>query len=227
MAAGIIDLALISQNQLDYRFISKPLILLSLTIYFIKGSYFIQGTLLRKSIGAALIFSLLGDILFLFPHLFLYGLGSFFMVHICYVLAFKLAQKPFILLNKFYFIKLFLFNLPIFILAAILYFIIHHQLLHMEIPVVIYLCAIVLMVTTARERFKRTNGSSFWQVFLGASLFFISHSIYLIHLFFQPMAETDILMMGTYLLAQLLIVMGVRSHYLHVIQEKIKEDKPA
>ncbi|MEX2594215.1 MAG: lysoplasmalogenase [Anditalea sp.] len=225
MIAGIIDLALITQNQPDYRYISKPLILLSLTIYFIKGSYLIKGTFLRKSVGAALVFSLMGDILFLFPHLFIFGIGAFLMVHICYILAFKLAQDPLLLLNKLYFIKLFLYNLPIYILAAILYFIIHYQLLQMEIPVVIYLCAIVLMVTTARERYKRTNDSSFWQVFLGAALFFISHGIYLIHLFFQPIADADILMMGAYLLAQLLMVMGLRSHYFYVIQEKIKESK--
>lgn len=223
MTAGIIDLALITQNQFDYRYFSKPLILLSLTIYFIKGSYLIKGSILRKSVSTALVFSLVGDVLFLFPNLFLFGLGSFFMVHICYILAFKLAQNHTIILNKFYIIKLFLYNLPIYILAAFLYYIIHAQLLYMEVPVVIYLCAIVLMMATARERYKKTNVSSFWQVFLGAALFFLSHGIYLMQVFFQPVEEADILIMGTYLLAQLLIVMGLRSHYFHVIQEKIKK----
>lgn len=223
MITGIIDLALIAHNQLDYRYFSKPLIILFLIIYFIQVSALIKGSLLQKSVLAALIFSLCGDILLLFPQLFLYGLGAFLMAHICYIFSFKLTQKPFFYIAKLYFIKLFLYNLPIYILGGIIYFFIHHQLQQLKIPVIIYLCMIVLMVATARERFKKTNSSSFWQIFSGAFLFFISHGIYLLHLFFHPIADAEVLMMGTYLLAQLLIVMGFRSHFLHIITTEIKK----
>lgn len=221
MIAGIVDLSLIAQNLLEYRYITKPLILLSLIIYFVRGSQLIKGSLLRKSVAAALVFSLAGDSLLLFPPLFLYGIGAFFMALICYIFAFKLTQRLSANFSGFYIIRLFLYNLPFYFMAAILYYLIHYQLGPMKIPVIIYLCAMVILVATARERFKRTNDSSFWQVMIGAGLFTVSHGLFLTDLFFAPLMDVDIWMMGTYLLAQLLIVMGLRSHFLHVLNEKI------
>lgn len=220
MIAGILDLSLIAQNLLDYRLITKPVILLSLIIYFVKGSRLIQGSFLRKSVSAALVFSLAGDILMMFPHLLLYGLGAFLIAFICYIFAFKLAQRLSANFSGFYIIRLFLYNLPFYFLTAILYYLIHYQLGTMKTPVIIYLCAMLILVTTARERFRKTNDSSFWQVMIGAFLFFVSHGIYLVHLFFQPVPDADVLVMGTYLLAQLLIVMGLRSHFLDVLDKK-------
>lgn len=221
MIAGILDLLLIAQNLVDYRLLTKPVILLSLTIYFVRGSQLIQGSFLRKGVLAALIFSLVGDVIMMFPQLFLYGLGAYFISFICYIFAFKLSQSLAVNFSGFYIIRLFLYNLPFYFLTAILYFLIHYQLGTMKTPVIIYLCAMVIMVTTARERFKKTNPSSFWQVMIGAFLFFTSQGIYLVDLFFRPLADVDILVMGTYLLAQLLIVMGLRSHFLEVLNKKL------
>src|SRR5690606_23257485 len=173
---------------------------------------------------------LIGDILLMFPSFFLYGLGAFLMTYICSVVAFILAQRLLLNFSSFNFIRLFIFYLPIYLVAAFLYFLIHCQLGSVKAPVIIYLIAMVMLVTTARLRFKNTNESSFWQVLIGSVLFFISHGIYLIDLFFQPIAEVEILMMGTYLLAQLLIVMGLRSHFLDVLikvgRAKKGEDNP-
>ena len=221
MIAGIVDLSLIAQSLSDYRIFSKPVILLSLIIYFVKGSQLIQGSFLRKSVTAALVFSLAGDILMMFPHLFLYGLGAYFISFICYIFAFKVSQRLAVNFSGFYIIRLFLYNLPFYFLTAILYFLIHYQLGAMKTPVIIFLCAMAIMVATARERFKKTNPASFWQVMIGAFLFFVSQGIYLLHVFFQPLADADVLVMGTYLLAQLLIVMGLRSHFLVVLNEKL------
>lgn len=217
MTAGILDLSFIAQNLPHYRYFSKPIILLSLIIYFVKGSQLIRGSFLRKSVITALAFALIGDVLLMFPHLFLYGLGAFLMTYICYNIAFILGQRLSFNPSSFNFIRLFLYNLPIYLVAAVLYFLIHRQLGSIKIPIIIYLCAMVMLVTTARLRFKKTNDSSFWQVLIGSVLFFISQGIFLVDLFFQPLEEVDILMMGTYLLAQLLIVMGLRSHFLEVL----------
>ncbi len=221
MAAGIADLSLIAQNLSEYRYLTKPLVILSLMIYFLKSSRLINGSLLRKSVSAALVFSLIGDMLLMLPQLFLYGLGAFFLAFICYIFAFKLSQRLPTNFSGVYIIRLFLYNLPVYFLVAFLYFLIHHQLGAMKTPVIIYLCAMAILVTTARERYKNTNDGSFWQVMIGACLFFTSHGIYLIHLFFVHLADADILMMGTYLLAQLLIVMGLRSHFLHILTKKM------
>lgn len=225
MIVGILDLSFIAQDLSDYRYISKPLIILTLIFYFIKVSIMIKGSLLRKTVLSALIFSILGDILWLFPNLFLYGLGAFLMVHFCYVLAFKIAQSRPFQLSQLYFIKLFVYNLPFYIFAAILYYLVHNQLHQMKIPVVVFLFAMVLMCTVARERFRKTNDSSFWQTFVGAILLFVSHSILLMDLFFQPVRNVEVFTLGTYLLAQLLIVMGMRSHFLYVISEKLSSNR--
>lgn len=221
MIAGIADLSLIAQNLSEYRLFSKPVILLALIIYFVKSSQLIQGSFLRKSVLAALVFSLAGDIIMMFPQLFLYGVGAYFISFICYIFAFKVSQRLTVNFSGFYIIRLFLYNLPFYFLTAILYFLIHYQLGTMKTPVIIYLCAMVIMVTTARERFNKTNPASFWQVMIGALLFFVSQGIYLVDLFFQPLADAAVLVMGTYLLAQLLIVMGLRSHFLNVLNEKL------
>ena len=226
MIAGILDLSLITQNLLDYRLWTKPVILLSLIIYFYKGSKLIQGSFLRKAVSAGLVFSLAGDMLLMFPRLFLYGLGAYFIAFICYTFAFKMSQSIAANFSGFYIIRLFLYNLPFYFLTAILYFLIHYQLGAMKTPVIIFLCAMAIMVATARERFNKTNPESFWQVMIGALLLYVSQGIYLVHLFFRPLADAEILEMGTYLLAQLLIVMGLRSHFLNVLAEKLMGNGP-
>lgn len=213
--AALVDMALIVNFASQYRFFSKPLIIASLLGYFLQSTALIKGSLLRKSIAAALFFSLAGDVLLLFPNLFLYGLGAFFMTHICYIIAFKLTQNHIFNPLKVNFIKMFLYNLPVYILAAFVYFLIHKQLNELEIPVVLYLLVLVMMLTMARERFGRTNAASFWQLFLGAFLFFISDGFLALDRFFHPIPDGDVLIMGTYILAQLLIIMGIRSHLIH------------
>lgn len=226
MIFGIVDLALVANQQVEYRFLIKLLILVPLIIYFIKESLLIKNTLLRKSVIAALAFSLVGDMLLLYPQLFLYGLGGYFIASVCYIFSFKLTQKLNIQLPNWYFIKLFIYNLPVYIMGAFFYFLIHQQLYHLKIPIVIYVCGLIMLVTSARERYKKTNDASFWQVLIGSVLFAISQGVYLADAFYQPLIDRDVLMIGSYLLAQLLIVMGLRSHFIFVINQKLEEQNP-
>lgn len=71
------------------------------------------------------------------------------------------------------------------------------------------------MLTMAKERYNNTSKDSFWQVFLGASLFFISDGMIALSLYYQDFPESGVLIMGTYATAQLLIVMGIRSHIIN------------
>ncbi|SEJ12960.1 Uncharacterized membrane protein YhhN [Cyclobacterium xiamenense] len=213
--AAMADMALIVNLENQFRIYSKPLLIASLLGYFLQSTWLIRGSLLRKSVAAALVFSLIGDVLLLFPTLFLYGLGAFFMTLICYILAFKLTQNHSFNPLRVNFINMFLYNLPVYILAAFVYFLIHRQLQELKIPVVIYLLVLVMMLTLARERYGRTPAASFWQVFLGALLFFTSNSLLALDRFFHPIPDAGVLTMGAYILAQLLIVMGIRSHLVH------------
>ena len=194
------------------RLYSKPLILLGLVLYFYFLSKPIASTLLAKSILSALVFSWIGDILLLWPDLFLYGLGAFLMAHVCYILGFRLAQEQEKRVDSWHFIRSFFYNLPIYGLVGLVFYLIYPNLGGLKIPVIAYIFVLVGMVTTARARFKKTNSASFWQVITGAFLFLISDGILAVARFYQDFPEAGILIMGTYATGQLLLVMGIRSY---------------
>jgi uncharacterized membrane protein YhhN len=215
LLATLADLAFVIEGNSGMRFYSKPLILVGLILYFYQITKPIATTLLTKSILGALIFSWIGDILLLWSHLFIYGLGAFLMAHVCYIIGFKLAQNGPTRLDQVNFIKAFFYNLPIYLAAAFVFYLINPNLGNMKIPVIAYIIVIVSMVATARDRFKKCNPASFWQVFIGAILFFISDGAIAISRFFVEFPESGILIMGTYAIAQLLIVMGIRSYLIN------------
>jgi uncharacterized membrane protein YhhN len=215
LAATLADLAFLLEGNTEMRFYSKPLILLGLILYFYRITRPIASTVLTKAVLSALIFSWIGDILLMWSHLFVYGLGAFLIAHVCYIIGFRIAQKSPNRFEHVNFVKSFLYNLPIYLAAAFVYYLINPNLGTMKIPVIAYIIVIVSMVATARERFKKCNSASFWQVFIGAILFFISDGAIAISKFFQDFAESGILIMGTYAIAQLLIVMGIRSYLIN------------
>lgn len=215
LAATLADLAFLVEGNSSMRFYSKPLILLGLIAYFYQITRPIASTLLTKSILGALVFSWIGDILLLWSQFFVYGLGAFLMAHVCYIIGFRIAQQSPNRLEHVNFVKSFLLNLPIYLSAAFVYYLIHANLGALKVPVIAYIIVIVAMVATARERYKKCNATSFWQVFIGAVLFFISDGAIAISRFFQDFAESGIVIMGTYAIAQLLIVMGIRSYLIN------------
>lgn len=213
LLVSMLDIFLTANGQQEERLYTKTLIMPFLAIYFWQVSIALKGTYIRKAMVAAILFSWLGDTLLLWPHLFLYGLGAFLMAHICYIFAFKISQRQPFKIGTVNFLYLFLYNLPIYLVAAFVYYLINPGLGNMKFPVVVYIIIIVMMATTARERFRETSPESFWQVFIGAFLFLISDSLIAINLFFKPFPEAAVLIMGTYVIAQLLIVRGIQAHY--------------
>ena len=212
LAATIADLTFLLEGNSSLRFYSKPLILIGLILYFYQISKPIASTLLTKSILSALIFSWIGDILLMWSHLFVYGLGSFLMAHVCYIIGFRLAQKSETKIRQVDFVKTFFYNLPIYFVAAFTFYLVNPNLGSLKIPVIAYIIVIVSMVTTARDRFKKCNPASFWQVFIGALLFFVSDGIIALSRFYKAFPESGVIIMGTYATAQLLIIMGIRSY---------------
>ena len=215
LLATLADLVFIIDGNSDYRFFSKPLILLSLILYFFRITKPIASTLLTKSILGGLIFSWLGDVLLMWPHLFVFGLGAFLMAHVCYIIGFKVAQQGPSRLEQVNFVRIFFFNLPIYLAAALVFYLIYPNLGSLKIPVIAYIVVIVSMVATARDRFKKCNPASFWQVFVGAIFFFISDGVLAVGRFFREFPESGVIIMGTYATAQLLIVMGIRSYLIN------------
>jgi uncharacterized membrane protein YhhN len=212
LLVAVLDILFTANDQQEFRFYTKPLIIPFLLAYFYFSTKEFKGQLLRKSISAALVFSWLGDTLLMFPKLFLYGLGAFLMAHICYIVAFKISQKQPFAIGRVNFIRLFFLNFPIYLFAAFTYFLIRSGLGEIKIPVIVYLIIIVMMATTARERFQKTSSRSFWQVMIGAAFFLLSDGILAINKFFKAFPESGVLVMGTYVIAQFLIVRGILAH---------------
>ncbi|WP_033956306.1 lysoplasmalogenase [Psychroserpens jangbogonensis] len=208
--AIIVIIELICGNFADLEtihYFTKPLIVLSLLIFF-----FTQNQLINKTIKTlmvlALVFSLIGDVALLFdainPNYFIIGLASFLLAHVMYVLVFlKQRNKN---KNPLGFIILMLGY------AALLFYVLNDGLGDLLIPVVVYMIVILSMSTSAYLRQKLNNTISYNWVFIGAILFMLSDSILALDKFYQPLPLSSISIMLTYALAQYCIVIGILKH---------------
>lgn len=200
--AELLCVSIASLEKIHY--LSKPLLLLSLFIFFLNQ----KNNLDKKSkylALAALLFSLLGDILLMFvthtPIFFMAGLMAFLTAHIMYVFVFlkkRNAQK-----------KGFLFTLILLFYGATIFYFLKDGLGELLIPVIIYMLVILLMGISAFLRHARISKTSYNLVFLGAIFFIASDSILALNKFYVPFEIADILIMLTYALAQYFIVLGL------------------
>tara|TARA_R110002033_G_scaffold66604_2_gene117583 strand:+ start:136 stop:807 length:672 start_codon:yes stop_codon:yes gene_type:complete len=188
------------------RQLSKPLILLSLILFFgIYGRQLAKKT--YRYILLALFFSLLGDIFLLYDHLspmyFMLGLIAFLLAHITYALVFLIQGKS--ILKR----KMPLVALLLLVYGTTLFIILQDNLGTLKIPVIIYILGILAMAITAYSRKDLVGPTSFKLVFIGAVLFILSDSILAINKFLITVPGSYILVMGTYATAQYLIVRGL------------------
>ena len=200
-----IEIATSSIESLEnLNYIAKPLLLISLIIFFWKQSSHLDYKL-RRMIFFALVFSLLGDILLMFvnqsANFFIGGLVAFLIAHIFYVLVFlnqrNSSKNPFLFIG---FILLY---------GMLLFYFLKDGLGDMLLPVILYMTVILSMATTAYLRQGHVVKNSFILVFIGAILFMISDSILALNKFYQPLAFTNFSIMFTYAFAQLFIVFGL------------------
>lgn len=169
-----------------------------------------------RFIYLALFFSWLGDIFLMFPRdaaspsamlLFICGLLAFLTGHLNYILHFineaKSKKKATIIVEKPYLVVPFL--LYVFLLLKLLF----PTLGDMKLPVILYGLVITFMLLTAFNRKNLVAEASFYVVFVGAVLFILSDSCIAINLFYKPFGAAGILIMSTYIAAQLCIVKGI------------------
>ncbi|MNJ88769.1 YhhN-like protein [compost metagenome] len=184
------DLTFISREDLHFfRFFTKPLLIPLITAIHLSER---KNSGINSSFLAGLIFSFLGDVFLLFDWGFLPGLGSFMLAHVLYIVSFAklriakmLVSVPFILVY----------------LAGLLYFLYPH-LNEMKIPVFIYGTVISTMLY-----FSLCSKNS--RLIAGAFLFVISDTLLAINLFVSNSVITELLVMITYVAAQLLLVLGM------------------
>lgn len=188
--------------------ICKPLVIISLAGYY----YWSTNSENRSNVVlAALMFSLAGDVLLMFPNHFITGLIAFLLSHILYIVAYRQHQgeRRENSLSGIHRIRL---AFPVLLLASGLVVILYPRLGDLKIPVIIYTIVLSLMVLNALFRFARTTTESFWLVFSGAVLFMISDSILAINKFLVPERHESLLIMSTYMSAQFLIIQGLIKH---------------
>lgn len=188
---------------------------LILVWYFSSGTFPVKQRVLMV---VALFFSWLGDVSLMFAGmandkaqqlpLFLGGVGSFLLTHVCYIVFFRrefnAGGKPSIFLQKPWVV------LPIIaLLVGLLYLVFPGLVTPLQIPVVIYSLMLTTMVLSALNRFGQVNFFSALTVYIGAQLFMLSDGMIAINHFYQPFHWAGFGIMITYIAGQYFIVQGV------------------
>jgi len=189
--------------------ISKSLLLPALMVVFYRLTRNRENRQ-RKFVFVALILSWFGDVILMFQqqnaNFFLIGLVCFLLAHISYIISFSLSsndKQPSLLRKRPWLVLLFIAY------AAIVLSVIYNGLGAMLIPVIVYMCIILLMGMSSLNRFGKVSSRSFAEVFAGAVLFMLSDSLLAINKFYEPFAFASFFIMLTYIAAQYFIVKGM------------------
>lgn len=182
------------------KFIFKPLIMLTLLLYYIKS-------VKRKSklfIGAVL-FSFLGDILLLYDTelLFMLGLVSFLIAHIFFISMTVGMLKSSTLKQKT------IAAIPFLATYFGLLFLLKDSLGELLIPVVVYgfVISVFGFVSLLNHLISKSSASQY--LLFGAVFFVISDSLLAINKFYEPQDYYPVIVIITYIIAQYLICKSV------------------
>ena len=215
-----IDLAAVYFKNETLRYISKPLLMPLLIVYFIFHTQpFISS--LKKWIVLALVFSWLGDVLLMFESinssLFIFGLIAFLIAHIFYIFFFENVIRK-VGLNKNYW-----WFIPVLIYYVALIFILSPHLGDMKLPVRIYGIVISYMLIQALQTGRINNQAAAGLMIGGAILFITSDTILALNKFYQSFEYAGIAIMATYGIAQLLITLGAMRYITSLQNNKFAE----
>jgi len=187
--------------------ISKSLLMSSLLLALLMDTRG-YSSILKWSTVAAVLLSLAGDILLL-PTVdnFLFGLLSFLMVHILYIFCFLRIESrplavPFIRRHPWSIFLMILFGGWMFLQLR-------NGAGELAWAILIYIIAIAVMTLTALNREAGVGKSSYRYVAFGAVFFVVSDSVLAWDRFVHPVDSASLWIMGTYGIAQLLIITGL------------------
>lgn len=199
------DIAGIQMNNELLQWISKPLILPFLFLYFYTEIRNCSSPFI-KWMYIALFFSWCGDVLLMFQVknelFFILGLSAFLLAHIFYILFFHFIRlKEKIPFNS------------IFLLVVIVYYVILMSWLSpylgaLTLPVRVYGIVISLMGMMAMHMTGLQQKKAGWSMLAGAVLFVLSDSVLAVNKFYQSFEAAGIVIMLTYGAAQYFIAKG-------------------
>ena len=199
------DLIAVFLNNESWRYFTKPLVVISLIVYFVLQTSSVQSDL-KKWILLALIFSLGGDIFLLFeskgPVFFLLGLSSFLLAHIFYIVFFHFVRIRENIAGNI------LLLLVVVVYYTALMTILSPYLESLKLPVRIYGVVISFMLLLALHTGFITNKSASPMMIIGAVLFIISDSLLALNKFYASFEYAGMGVMLTYGFAQLFIAEG-------------------
>ena len=170
------------------RMFTKPVPILVLLAMIKPASHY------NNYIFTGLLLSVIGDVLLeSSPAMFLYGLISFLLAHIAYIIAFiKRDKKPELLPL-----------IPIAVYGAVMYWFLFPGLQQMAIPVLLYL--IVILVMCWRAIAQRNFNKLAVYAATGSIFFVLSDSVIAFNKFYIEIPHAKWIIMFTYWTAQTLI----------------------
>ena len=181
---------------------SKPLLMPLLIGYFVSASG-ANRSLLKKLVVLALVFSWVGDAVLMFQNIdgmyFIIGLVAFLLAHVMYIVGFTKLKNSTTKVERLAIIVFFLAY------SATLVIFLWPGLGNMKAPVMLY--ALVLTIMGVLGVIKSTTNHPY--ITFGVLFFVASDSILALNKFLIDVPFNGVLIMGTYIAAQWLIVAGV------------------
>lgn len=181
---------------------SKPLLMPLLIGYFVSASG-ANRSLLKKLVVLALVFSWVGDTVLMFQNIngmyFIIGLVAFLLAHVMYIVGFTKLKNSTTKVERLAIIVFFLAY------SATLVIFLWPGLGNMKAPVMLY--ALVLTIMGVLGVIKSTTNHPY--ITFGVLFFVASDSILALNKFLIDVPFNGVLIMGTYIAAQWLIVAGV------------------
>lgn len=152
---------------------------------------------------AGLAFSLMGDVLLMFPNdlSFIAGLVSFLITHVCYIAAFRTDAGP----RGFSWMWV-----PFAIYGSVMLGLLVPYLGQMLLPVIAYVVVILFMAWQGWERWAHTRHRGALFALVGALFFLVSDSALAIEKFRAVYAAAPLLVSVTYYTAQWFIARSVQ-----------------
>lgn len=201
---AIADIALMLLDLPEGRFVTKPLLMPVLLIYYM-SRVGIQPVF-AKLITGALLFSWLGDTLLLFDNFFIAGLISFLLAHILYITyTLKVKGRGILQFQP-------LIAVPVLIYLVLMTSVLYPFLEDLKIPVFMYSVVICLFLAMVINLFGKTENKTALLFFAGASQFVLSDTLLAVNQFVYPFPLLGESVMLSYCTAQYLIVSASIRH---------------
>ncbi len=200
------DTYAISTQNHPLRMIFKPLLMTILA-----GWYWLSIKKPNFWFVSALFFSFCGDVLLLFEDYFIFGLASFLMTHIFYILIISglIERKSILQFAKWI--------IPFLVYFSGILYLISNKLNDLLIPVLAYGSVISIFGMISLVNYLQNKSKNNLWLFFGAILFIISDSLIAINQFYFPNIAFEILIIILYAISQYIICRVIINKQLSVI----------